>query len=211
MSKALPNHIAKLINSKDCALVVIDKQRAYMDAGTLGLRNKHLTADFTVRFNVLEQLILLCRSVNIPIIWTQMVEDPALSPKNIAYIMQNDHNDSIATPGGDSFDIYGKVHPLKTEKIITKYHYDCFSGTDMANYLEKISTQTLIFCGGFASRCVLGSGFVASGLEYNCIFIKDALINPKEYEGELSLALDTMSGILGYCLNYNEFKSAATK
>jgi nicotinamidase-related amidase len=71
-------------------------------------------------------------------------------------------------------DIRKKVEPLTTEKVITKDDVNSFLQTDLQEYLQKNSIDTLVICGMQTHMCAEGATRAAHDLGYVCYFVEDA-------------------------------------
>ena len=193
-----------LIDKKSAALIIIDKQRGYFDR-TQPLFKLLRTNSVIPRSLVsrIDDFIKRCRAAGLPIIWTQMIEDPQMSPQNISTKMELSHTPSISRPDEDTFDFYG-IGPEIEDKVIIKKYYDAFAQTDLGSYLKLTGIKTVVLVGGYASRCVLATAFGANSHGYNVFVVKELVGVPKIMSRELPVALGIINSILGYVISEKE-------
>jgi nicotinamidase-related amidase len=197
--------LKKLLNPATTVLIVVDKQAGYFDPELVKKRFKELPPDATDVLEGIDSFIEQARRAGLSIVWTQMVEDATMSPKPIAEIMNNDPEQvtTITKPGDPSFEIYGRVKPDPSEKVITKYRYDAFSQTELAAYLKNLGIETCILVGGYASRCVLSTVVGANGEDFLCIVPKGLVINQSIASHEVNFLYDIVNAIFGCALDVN--------
>jgi nicotinamidase-related amidase len=184
--------------SQNVALLVIDKQVSYTtDNPITGRVLGNDTNPFEALIPKIDAFIERCRSKNIEIIWTQMIEDVEQSPKNIREKMQADGTPTISDPNSERFQING-LKPESGEKVIVKKYYDAFAQTDLDAYLKAKGVDTVILVGGYASRCVLGTAFGANGHDFNVIIVRDLVGVPDRFASEVPSTLSITDSILGY-------------
>lgn len=192
----------ELFQPHNSALIIVDKQNAYMDQATLERRGKSTRSDFDHRQATMERVIRRARDFNILTIWTQMTEDIDESPSPIAIKMSIDKADGAslisAKPGSSDFEFFGVRTPAAGELVLPKRRYDSFSNPDLNTYLVEHGRSSVILIGGFASRCVLGTAFGANTHDKDVLIINDAVVSPAQYADEETTMLDIVDGILGY-------------
>jgi nicotinamidase-related amidase len=192
----------ELFQPHNSALIIVDKQRAYMDQTVLERRNKSTRPDFDHRVATIERVIRHSRRLDILTIWTQMTEDIDESPSPIALKMAYDKANGAALisakPGSPDFEFCGVSKPAAGELVMPKRRYDSFSNPDLNTYLNEHGRNSVILIGGFASRCVLGTAFGANSHDKDVLIVSDAVVSPAQYADEESTMLDIVDGILGY-------------
>lgn len=192
------------LDSNKTALIVIDKQKAYMSDDQVITRFKHTTVKgITAAITRIDSFVNYCREKNVPVIWTQMVEDPDLSPENIANKMLASETPAISSPGTPGFEFCGQG-PGPNDKVIVKNFYDAFAGTDLFDYLSSHSVKNIILVGGYVSKCVLGTSFGANSHELNVYIPRELVGNLDSELNEASVALEIIDKILGYVVSVND-------
>ncbi|HEY4963628.1 MAG TPA: cysteine hydrolase [Candidatus Saccharimonadales bacterium] len=205
--------LATTLNKSSTVLLVVDKQAGYFNPQLVKERYQSLPDNSNATLEAMDRFIEDARAAEIEVVWTQMVEDVQQSPLPISEIMRNDPEGvgSITKPGDPSFEIYGRVVPLPGEKVITKYRYDAFSKTDLAEYLKSLGAKTVILIGGYASRCVLSSVVGANGEDLFCVVPRGLVLNQKIVEHEVETLYSIVNAIFGLTPNPDDILSAWTK
>ncbi len=200
--------LREILDPRKCAILVVDIQGSYCDptevlptllgSGTENLRQV---------IPKLEQFINTVRRYGILIIWTKMIENPALMPENLKRKMEIDGTPSISTPNTKGFDLL--LQPKEGDIEIVKNHYNAFTGTDLDNILRGKGINTLIIVGGYTSRCVSATVLMASDhLGYDVVVPRDLVGVPEAYANEHQTALGVIDSILGYVLDSGKIISA---
>ncbi len=147
-----------------------------------------------------------CRELELPIIWTQMVENTEESPENIATVMKLDGlvNPNLTHTKKSSFDFYAGLRPAESDTVITKYYYDAFADTKLFDNLKSKGIKTVILTGGYESRCVLGTAFGANGKGFHVVLAEDLVEEPSEFRTEVRTTVKVISSIIGYPLHSAE-------
>jgi ureidoacrylate peracid hydrolase len=192
----------ELFQPHNSALIIVDKQNAYMNQTVLERRGKSIRPDFDQRIANMERVIRYARRLDILTIWTQMTEHIDESPSPIALKMAYDKADGArlisAKPGTSDFEFYGASKPAAGELVLPKRRYDSFSNPDLNTYLDEYGRNSVIIIGGFASRCVLATAFGANSHDKDVMVVNDAVVSPAQYADEESTMFAIIDGILGY-------------
>jgi ureidoacrylate peracid hydrolase len=181
------------------ALVVIDVQNGFVSKGgsydQLGMdvsRYQHVIPQIS-------ELIRLCRSVNIPIFYTQAVRE-----KSGIDLLTNTHRilpksreerirkKPICVIGTWDADIVDEIKPSPMDHIVIKRRDSAFQDTEIGVWLKSIRIDTLMFCGIDTSICVEASLRDAFNNGYDVILISDATAsgNIKHFESTLEVVRD---------------------
>ena len=181
------------------ALVVIDVQNGFVSKGgsydQLGMdvsRYQHVIPQIS-------ELIRLCRSVNIPIFYTQAVRE-----KSGIDLLTNTHRilpksreerirkKPICVIGTWDADIVDEIKPSSMDHIVIKRRDSAFQDTEIGVWLKSIRIDTLMFCGIDTSICVEASLRDAFNNGYDVILISDATAsgNIKHFESTLEVVRD---------------------
>lgn len=190
--------IQKLVEPNHTALVVIDKQYGYFD------RQVAPTANAQAKVAAMDEFILKARAVHIPVFWTKMIENIDDSPENLRFIMRHDEDYvELTREYEQTFDIFGEVTPLPAEPVIVKKRYNAFAETELGELLRAQGIKTVIFIGGYASRCVFASVIGASDNGFYPVVVEELVANPDKYQDEVAVALRIISHIHGTVLAAN--------
>ena len=125
-----------------------------------------------------------------------MIEDKDLSPPVISALM-DPASPSITIPGHESFEIFGRTKPLKNEKIITKKYYNAFAQTELSEVLKAKGIKTLVFVGGYATRCILSSIVGANGEDFLVVLPRGLVINQESASNEIPTLYAAVAAIFG--------------
>jgi len=191
--------LTNLLNPLTTALLVIDKQAGYFDPALVMERYRNLPINAANILDSIDDFIDNARRAPVEVVWTQMVEDIDLSPLPISEIMRVDPDKitTITKPGSQSFEIFRRVKPSSSEKIITKYRYDAFAKTELSAYLNGKGIKSVVLIGGYASRCVLASVVGANGQDLFCVVPRGLVVNQETSANEVETLYDIVNAIFG--------------
>jgi ureidoacrylate peracid hydrolase len=181
------------------ALMVIDVQNGFVSKGgsydQLGMniaRYQHVISQIS-------ELIRLCRSVNIPIFYTQAVREKSGIDllTNTHRILPKSREERIRTKpicviGTWDADIVDEIKPSPMDHVVIKRRDSAFQDTEIGVWLNSIGIDTLVFCGIDTSICVEASLRDAFNNGYDVILISDATAsgNIKHSESTLEIVRD---------------------
>jgi ureidoacrylate peracid hydrolase len=181
------------------ALMVIDVQNGFVSKGgsydQLGMnvsRYQHVISQIS-------ELIMLCRSVNIPIFYTQAVREKSGIDilTNTHRILPKSREERIRTKpicviGTWDADIVDEIKPSIMDHVVIKRRDSAFQDTEIGVWLKSIGIDTLVFCGIDTSICVEASLRDAFNNGYDVILISDATAsgNIKHFESTLEIVRD---------------------
>jgi ureidoacrylate peracid hydrolase len=181
------------------ALVVIDVQNGFVSKGgsydQLGMdvaRYQHVIPQIS-------ELISLCRSVDIPIFYTQAVREKSGIDllTNTHKILPKSREERIRTKpicviGTWDADIVDEIKPSPMDHVVIKRRDSAFQDTEIGVWLKSIGIDTLIFCGIDTSICVEASLRDAFNNGYDVILISNATSsgNIKHFESTLEVVRD---------------------
>jgi ureidoacrylate peracid hydrolase len=181
------------------ALMVIDVQNGFVSKGgsydQLGMN----VARYQHVISQISELIRLCRSVNIPIFYTQAVREKSgidLLTKTHR-ILPKSREERIRTKpicviGTWDADIVDEIKPSPMDHVVIKRRDSAFQDTEIGVWLKSIGIDTLVFCGIDTSICVEASLRDAFNNGYDVILISDATAsgNIKHFESTLEIVRD---------------------
>jgi ureidoacrylate peracid hydrolase len=181
------------------ALIVVDVQNGFVSKGgsydQLGMDISH----YQRIIPQISELIRLCRSVNIPIFYTQAVRE-----KSGIDLLTNTHRilpksreerirkKPICVIGTWDADIVDEIKPSRMDHIVIKRRDSAFQDTEIGVWLKSIGINTLAFCGIDTSICVEASLRDAFNNGYDVILISDATAsgNIKHFESTVEVVRD---------------------
>ncbi len=181
------------------ALIVIDVQNGFVSKGG---SYDQLGMDLSRYRQVIPhiaELIRLCRSVNIPLFYTQAVREKSGIDllTNTHRILPKSREERIRTKpicviGTWDADIVDEIKPTPMDHIVIKRRDSAFQDTEIGVWLKSIGIDTLVFCGIDTSICVEASLRDAFNNGYDVILISDATAssNIKHFETTLEVARD---------------------
>jgi ureidoacrylate peracid hydrolase len=181
------------------ALMVIDVQNGFVSKGgsydQLGMN----VARYQHVISQISELIRLCRSVNIPIFYTQAVREKSGIDllTNTHRILPKSREERIRTKpicviGTWDADIIDEIKPSPIDHVVIKRRDSAFQDTEIGVWLNSIGIDTLVFCGIDTSICVEASLRDAFNNGYDVILISDATAsgNIKHFESTLEIVRD---------------------
>jgi ureidoacrylate peracid hydrolase len=181
------------------ALMVIDVQNGFVSKGgsydQLGMN----VARYQHVISQISELIRLCRSVNIPIFYTQAVREKSGIDllTNTHRILPKSREERIRTKpicviGTWDADIVDEIKPSQMDHVVIKRRDSAFQDTEIGVWLNSIGIDTLVFCGIDTSICVEASLRDAFNNGYDVILISDATAsgNIKHFESTLEIVRD---------------------
>lgn len=187
------------IRPDNTALLVIDKQIAYLDPVGLARRGKGLPEGHEAVLAGIDNFVDEARVAGVPVIWTRMAEDSEYSPYPISTLIADDSNMTkrITVPGDPSYEFFGRTRPEGEEAVFDKVHYDAFAHTRLSELLTKLQRKSVILVGGYATRCVLATAIGANNDARFVVVPRDLVINQTQAEHELPTLFGVVGSILG--------------
>jgi ureidoacrylate peracid hydrolase len=181
------------------ALIVIDVQNGFVSKGGSYDQLRMDVSRYQHVIPQISELIRLCRSVNIPIFYTQAVRE-----KSGIDLLTNTHRilpksreerirkKPICVIGTWDADIVDEIKPSPMDHIVIKRRDSAFQDTEIGVWLKSIRIDTLMFCGIDTSICVEASLRDAFNNGYDVILISDATAsgNIKHFESTLEVVRD---------------------
>lgn len=176
------------IRIEDTALLVIDMERDFVDAGAV-----QETPGGRAIVPAINRLIAWARTHRLPVIFTHEMHRADLSDYGIELEFDPIHC-LEATPGCELTDGLD-VQPHDWH-IRSKRRYDCFLGTDLDLLLRSRRIANLVCCGVTTHCCVMSTVYTARNLDYRVIVPSDAVaaVSPEHQ----AAALLCMSDVFAY-------------
>jgi ureidoacrylate peracid hydrolase len=181
------------------ALIIIDVQNGFVSKGG---SYDQLGMDVSRYRRVIPQmseLIRLCRSIDIPIFYTQAVREKSGIDllTNTHRILPKSREERIRTKpicviNTWDADIVDEIKPSSMDHVVIKRRDSAFQDTEIGVWLKSIGIDTLVFCGIDTSICVEASLRDAFNNGYDVILISDATAsgNIKHFESTLEVVRD---------------------
>src|SRR5919108_6162376 len=190
------------------ALLVIDVQNGFVSKGgsydLLGIK----TSCYIEVIPRICDLINLCRSVGIPIFYTQAVRESSgidlltrshkILPKSREERIKKK---PICVRETWDAEIVDEIKPAEGDHVVIKRRDSAFLNTEIGVWLRSLSIDTLIFCGIDTSICVETSLRDAFNIGYDVVLISDATAsnNMKHYES----TIEHVKGYYGIVMDLN--------
>lgn len=191
----------KLINPTNTALIVVDIQNDY--CSSTGKIAQTLGVDLTPVQKVVPEIISfvdVARRNGLPIIFTQMIEDPEYMDEN-AKLKKG--NKAFCTPNTEGFEYY-KIRPEGSDYQIIKKTYDAFSNPELEAIFKKNQIKNLIVIGAYTAVCVdttIRAGFTRG---YHIVVPENLVGMPKERIDQHEAALKVWKIIFAHVVDSKE-------
>lgn len=198
--------LKQIVDPKHTVLLIIDMQRDFLnDDGKTGKAGKDLSSMQAV-IEPIKRLASFARQVNVPIIFTQMIDGLKYRDEvgKYRFLKKGKTEKSIlCLERSDGVEFTG-ITPTTSDRVIIKHKYCCFSKTALEDYLKKNNTKTLIVTGVKTNACVESTVRTAYHKGYfvvvpsNCVASDDlvshkqTLINFERYFGDVVLLEDIL-------------------
>lgn len=176
------------IRTEDTALLVIDMERDFVDAGAV-----QETPGGRAIVPAINRLIAWARRYGLPVIFTHEMHRSDLSDYGIELEYDPVHC-LEGTPGCELTD--GLDVQAHDWHIRNKRRYDCFLGTDLDLLLRSRRVANLVCCGVSTHCCVMSTVYTARNRDYRVIVPRDAVaaVSPDHQ----AAALLCMSDVFAY-------------
>jgi nicotinamidase-related amidase len=182
---ATPRDVFLPLPKGKTALLVIDLQEDFVAKGAGMWIPQNLRM-----IPKIKTLIMKCRKVGVPVIYTEHVHHPSGMDKGLMWDVPL--NKAIKTKGAcrersPGSKVYHEISPLSEEKVIHKHRYSAFYNTDLEIILRGLKTTHLIICGCMTNYCCGATARDAFFRDFKVIFGSDITVtdNPYVHEAEL--------------------------
>jgi len=198
--KAPQRWLADLLAPERCVLLVIDKQRWYLDPAVSPFLGD---ADIDVarrEIDAHDRFIDGARTAGLPIIWTLMTEGDDHAPANVARRWVRRPDEPRLRREDSGFSFVG-ASPEPGDVVVEKAYPDAFSVPTLASAIQELDRSTVVLVGSYAGRCVLATAFGAQnqGLD---VVVPRGLAEPHPYhEHEEQVFLAIIDTVVGYAID----------
>jgi len=132
------------LNPAASALLVVDMQRFFMDAGS-----PTFTPGGPAIISTLKRLIAAFRDAERPVLFTQHVHHPDdLDSGIMGWWWQGK-----CLEGTEASEIHHELAPLPGEKVVIKHRYSAFYNTDLETVLRCLRVEDLVVAGIMTNLC----------------------------------------------------------
>lgn len=164
---------------EDTALVVVDMQKGFIDAGG-GLDRAGVSiANQAAIVPHVRRLVELCRAAGFPILWSRQEHLPGDKTVNRRKIPTHHQKRGIEVCVRGSTDVDfcdGLVGLVRPEDIVfTKRRSSCFYNTTLETTLRMLGTQVVIVCGVNSSYCVDSTVRDAYFREFDVVIVRECI------------------------------------
>lgn len=163
------------------ALVVVDMQRAFVEAGQA--LEVPAARDVVPR---IQELLAIFREKGLPIVFTEFTYSPA-APLLVGEL-HPEHRPAVpGAPTGFGFPssscllgednrrVVSELAPRADELVVSKHYYDGFNGTVLDGALRARGVTTLAVTGTMTDICVLATVIGGFNREYRLVVVEDAV------------------------------------
>jgi nicotinamidase-related amidase len=172
------------LNLEHCALLIIDMQRDFLEAGGFGemLGNDVSQLRRTIEPN--RRLLAAWRAAGLPALHTREGHRPDLSDLPPAKKIRGRSATSIGDPGpmgrilvrGEAgHDIVAELYPALGEPVIDKPGKGAFFATDLQAILQHRGVKQLVVTGVTTEVCVNTTVREANDRGYECVVLEDCV------------------------------------
>lgn len=194
------------------ALIVVDMQNGFVSKGGSYDKLEMNTVNYREIIPNLKDLIQFCRTVEIPVFYTEAVREPTgidlltrvhnFLPKS----RQERLKFPICVRGTWDAATIDELKPQDEEPIVIKRRDSAFQDTELRVWLQSEGINLLVFSGIDTSICVETSLRDGFNLGYDVILISDATAsrNKEHYR----TTLERVSDYYGLVMNIERFKKA---
>jgi nicotinamidase-related amidase len=163
------------------ALLVVDMQRGFLDAGAA-----MEVPDARVIVPTVASLVGLFRQKGLPVVFSQFVYSPAapllvgdLHPEHLPAMPGGPTGfgwpSSSCLFGDPSVDVVPDLAPVAGELTVQKHWYDAFAGTPLDGALRARGVRSLVVTGTMTDICVLATVVGAFNREYRVTVVEDGV------------------------------------
>lgn len=197
-----------------CALIIIDMQRDFLEAGGFGdaLGNDVSLLRRTIEPN--KRLLNAARAAGLLVIHTREGHRPDLSDLPPAKKRRGNHATTIGDAGPmgrilvrgeDGHDIISELYPIAGEPIIDKPGKGAFYATELESILRHRNIKQLLVCGVTTEVCVNTTVREANDRGFDCMVIEDCTGSyfPEFHEMGLKM-IAAQGGIFGWVGNSSD-------
>ena len=153
------------LNPEAAALLLIDCQKYFLDAGTGG----GIEGGIAALPNIM-RLLKLFRDAGLPVIYTKHGHHPSGNDAGIIGWWWGD----IIIEGSPEAEIIDELAPRPEDHIIRKHRYSAFYNTDLETVLRCLGTEDLVISGVMTNLCCETTARSAFNRDYRVFFPADA-------------------------------------
>jgi biuret amidohydrolase len=195
------------IDTDRAALLIIDMQRDFLEAGGFGEALGNDVSRLQAAVAPCREILSAARSLPMLVIHTREGHRPDLSDAPPIKLERGDPKNRIGAPGpmgrilirGEpGHDIIPELYPLRDEPVIDKPGKGAFFQTDLELMLRNRGVDTLLVCGVTTEVCVNTTVREANDRGFRCIVLSDCCASyfPGFHDAGLAM-IKAQGGIFG--------------
>jgi biuret amidohydrolase len=170
------------------AVVVIDMQRDFLDAGA-----PVATPGGLALIPRINRLTARARAVGMPVIFTQEMHRADKSDFGIELEFEPPH----CLEGTEGMDLAGGLDVTPGDYLIlNKRRYDAFLGTDLDTLLRSLRIESLLVAGVCTDICVASTVQHARNVDFRCYVLRDCVAGTSAERHEAALLC--LGHVFGY-------------
>ncbi|MBI4721164.1 MAG: cysteine hydrolase, partial [Chitinivibrionia bacterium] len=146
------------------ALLVIDMQRFFLDAGSPAF-----TCGGPAVLPAVQRLVAAFRDSKRPVIFTRHVHHPDHLDSGIMAWWWDD----MCVEGSPESEIHSDLAPAVHEKVVFKHRYSAFYNTDLETVLRCLKIEDLVISGVMTNMCCESTARDAYYRDYRVFFLAD--------------------------------------
>jgi nicotinamidase-related amidase len=193
---------------KSCALIIIDMQRDFVDAGGFGEALGNDVSLLRKAVPPTQRVLAAVRAAGMPVIHTREGHRPDLFDLAPAKKARGKLKNGIGDPGpmgrilvrGEyGHDIVDELKPIAGEPVIDKPGKGAFYATDLDAVLKSKNIRQLIVCGVTTEVCVNTTVREANDRGYDCLVLEDCVASYfPEFQRVGIAMIKAQGGIFGW-------------
>jgi len=163
------------------ALLVVDMQRAFLEAGQA--MEVPPARDIVPR---IRELVMIFREKHLPVVFTQFTYSPRapllvgeLHPEHQPWPPGAPRGfglpSSSCLEGEEATRVTSELEPRSDELVVEKHYYDGFNGTVLDGALRAAGVTTLVVTGTMTDICVLATVVGGFNREYRMVVVADGV------------------------------------
>ena len=196
------------LDPRAAALIIIDMQRDFVDAGGFGEALGNNVSLLRKAVPPTQRVLAACRAANLPVVHTREGHRPDLSDlppsKKVRGRLKIGIGDEgpmgrILVRGEYGHDIIDELKPAAGEPVIDKPGKGAFYATELDAILKSRGVRQLIVCGVTTEVCVNTTVREANDRGYDCLVLADCVASyfPEFHAAGLAM-IKAQGGIFGW-------------
>jgi nicotinamidase-related amidase len=199
------------LNPSECALLIIDMQRDFLEPGGFGAMLGNDVSQLRRTIEPNRRLLAGWRALGLPVIHTREGHRPDLSDlpptkkargRGATSIGDAGPMGRILVRGEPGHDIVAELYPKADEPVIDKPGKGAFHATDLQSILQHRGLRQLVVTGVTTEVCVNTTVREANDRGYECLVIEDCVGSyiPELHAAGLKM-IKAQGGIFGWVTN----------